>query len=233
MDTIENKCHLHEKDETPVEDLTGEHGLLNRILLIYEEIADRIDGISITNKIYAKHTSPLTISEISGIAHTSAQIIRNFIEDYHEKNEEKYIFPVVQRCPQFRHLIKTLIKQHQIGREYTTNILDLSLELINVHEKYNDTLNKNKNITIDNALSQLSFWLRKFVRMYRAHESREDTIVFRAFHELASDAEYLSTGKIMESIEEEKFGEDDYIHILDKIMKMEINLNIHDLSVYS
>ena len=63
---------------TPAEDLMREHGLLKRILLIYEEIGRRIT---------AQKDFP------TGSVTNSARIIRSFIEEYHEKLEEDYLFP--------------------------------------------------------------------------------------------------------------------------------------------
>src|SRR5438132_9216927 len=62
-----------EIEVTPAEDLMREHGLLKRILLVYEEISRRIA---------AKKDFPIALVT------DSAQIIRSFIEEYHEKLEE-------------------------------------------------------------------------------------------------------------------------------------------------
>src|SRR5438552_17286997 len=67
-----------EIEVTPAEDLMREHGLLKRILLIYEEIGRRIDAMK-----------DFPISSVID----SAQILRSFIEGYHEKLEEDYLFP--------------------------------------------------------------------------------------------------------------------------------------------
>ena len=65
-----------EGDIGAVEDLMREHGVLRRVLLIYEEGLRRI----------AAH------QDFPGNPFlTGAQLIRNFIEDYHEKNEERFI----------------------------------------------------------------------------------------------------------------------------------------------
>lgn len=55
-----------------------EHGVLKRILLVYGEALRRID----TNE----DLPPEPLME-------SAKIIRAFVEDYHEKLEENYLFP--------------------------------------------------------------------------------------------------------------------------------------------
>ena len=59
-----------------------EHGVLKRVLLVYEEGIRRID---------AKQDVP------PDAVRNSAGIIRTFIEDYHEKLEEDYLFPGLKR----------------------------------------------------------------------------------------------------------------------------------------
>src|SRR4051794_10835259 len=67
-----------EEEVAPNEDLMREHGLLNRVLLIYEEVIRRIDA--------KRDLNPNSLLQ-------SAKIIRNFVEDYHEKLEEDHLFP--------------------------------------------------------------------------------------------------------------------------------------------
>ena len=61
-------------EENPISDLMKEHGILNRILLIFEAIQKnpQLDIIL-----------------------TLAYIIRIFIEDFHEKMEERYLFETI------------------------------------------------------------------------------------------------------------------------------------------
>ena len=49
--------------------------------------------------------------------------------------------------------------------------------------------------------------MKAFNRMYRPHESREETILFPAFKEIVSVNEYDSLGEDFEEKEHEKFGE--------------------------
>src|SRR5690242_10243281 len=59
-----------EEDVSPAEDLMREHGILKRVMLIYDDIAARIDA--------GKDFPPEVLA-------ASANIIRSFVEDYHEK----------------------------------------------------------------------------------------------------------------------------------------------------
>lgn len=63
---------------SPAEDLMREHGVLKRILLIYGEAIRKIDS--------RQDLPPDVIVD-------SANIIRRFIEDYHEKLEQEQLFP--------------------------------------------------------------------------------------------------------------------------------------------
>src|SRR5690242_9060254 len=67
-----------EEDVSPAEDLMREHGILKRVMLIYDDIAGRIEA--------GKDFPPEVLA-------ASANIIRSFVEDYHEKLEENFLFP--------------------------------------------------------------------------------------------------------------------------------------------
>jgi len=96
---------------TAPEDLMKEHGVLNRCLLIYEEGMRRIRN--------GNEVGPDVFSHTAGL-------IRRFIEEYHEKNEEKYIFPQFERSKKLVELVQILKTQHRAGRQVTATILELS-----------------------------------------------------------------------------------------------------------
>ena len=78
-----------------------EHGLLNRILLVYDEALRRI-GV--------RETAPLEP------VHRAATIIKSFVEDYHEKQEEEDIFPRLEKAGRLADACAVLRKQHDAGR---------------------------------------------------------------------------------------------------------------------
>jgi len=97
-----------EKEVTPPEDLMREHGVLDRVLLVYE---------ACIHKFAAKQEfDPALLTQ-------SAMIVRDFIHDYHEESEEHYIFPRFQQANQLTELVGTLLDQHHAGRRVTENIL--------------------------------------------------------------------------------------------------------------
>jgi hemerythrin-like domain-containing protein len=96
---------------TPTEDLMREHGLLKRILLIYDEVR---------NRITAQEDFP------PDAVINSAKIIRSFIEQYHEKLEEDHLFPRFRKHNLLVDLVNTLQQQHEAGRKVTEQILALA-----------------------------------------------------------------------------------------------------------
>src|ERR1051325_5462037 len=100
-----------EKGVTAPEDLMKEHGVLNRCLLIYEEGMRRLRSNEEVSPNVFNHT---------------ALLVRKFVEEYHEKNEEKYIFPVFESHRTLVDLVDTLKTQHKAGRVVTAEIIHLS-----------------------------------------------------------------------------------------------------------
>src|SRR5579872_919658 len=97
-----------EDDVSTNEDLMREHGVLNRILLIYDEALRRIS---------AKQTvDPAIVGKAAGL-------IQKFIEDYHEKLEENHLFPRFEKAGKLADLTKVLRAQHIAGRTLTGRIL--------------------------------------------------------------------------------------------------------------
>jgi len=69
---------MPEEEVSPAEDLMREHGVLKRGLPVYGECLHRLES---------KKDFPPNV--VAG----TANLIRRFIEDYHEKLEEEYLFP--------------------------------------------------------------------------------------------------------------------------------------------
>jgi hemerythrin-like domain-containing protein len=186
-----NDIKKEEEEVSPSEDLMREHGLLKRILLIYEEAIRRL-----TTK---EDLPPEAISD-------SAGIIRHFIEDYHEKLEENVLFPRFEKAGQLVELVKTLQLQHARGRDVT----DLTLRLA-----------KAPSLRNAEDRVRLSDLMHQFIRMYSPHEAREDTVLFPAFRKLVSGHEYDSLGEDFEKKEHELFGEDGFESMVEKVAGIE------------
>src|SRR6202030_1792687 len=109
----------------------------NRCLLIYEEGMRRLhDKEEVTPEVF-QHT---------------AELVHTFVEEYHEKNEEKYIFPEFEKAKKLVDLVEILKAQHLAGRAVTDKILRLSQP-----DQFRSEDNRTDLITA----------VHKFIRMYR------------------------------------------------------------------
>lgn len=185
---------------TPIEDLNGEHGAVDRILLILDEIVRRLEK--------QEPLPPETIVK-------TVEIIRSFIQEHHEMLEDKYLFPRFPKGGKFADLINILAQQHAVGRKIIDNVATL--------EKMKDSGEREK---VANSL-------RGFARMYRAHKSREDTVILPAFHALVPSPEYEELGDEFERLEEKLFGKGGFGKILDRVEALERMLGIVELAQFS
>ena len=97
-----------EAEVTPPEDLMREHGVLDRLLLVYEAGLRKFAS----NEDF----DPAIIT-------AAAETVRDFIENYHEKSEEEAVFPRFKKAGKMTTLVDTLLTQHQAGRRVTQTIL--------------------------------------------------------------------------------------------------------------
>jgi len=192
-----------EEEVSPSEDLMREHGVLNRILLIYD-----------TCKLHLINNEKFDLA----VLNNSAQIIRTFIEDYHEKLEEDYLFPRFEKANQLTDLVKVLRLQHKAGRILTDEIIQFG---------------KMKSLVDTNESQKLIKLLNDFNGMYRPHEAREDTVLFPAIRKIVSKNEYFALGEEFEEKEHQLFGEDGFDTIVAKVANIEKQLGIYDLSQFT
>ena len=75
--------------------------------------------------------------------------------------------------------------------------------------------------------------LAAFVRLYRPHEAREDTVLFPALHEIVSKQESDALGKQFEGIERKTFGGDGLDMAVDQVAGLEKQLGIYDLAQFT
>ncbi len=196
----------HETAEPEIsapEDLMREHGVLNRILLIYEEGLQRI---------HAGDDVP------PDVFHKPAELVRRFVEDYHEKLEEQFIFPAFEKQKKLSDLVSVLRQQHQAGRRLTDDLLRLAtpMEFVRLEAKQ-------KVVDVCQA----------FIRMYRPHEAREDTVLFPALYGVLSDKEVKELGEQFEGREHELFGEGGFQETVGKVVDLEKQLKIFELSRFT
>lgn len=195
--TNANETHGEEAEVTPGEDLMQEHGVLQRILLIYDEAAQRgargaaVDG---------------------AMVRSAADIVRRFVEDYHERSEERHVFPRLEAARREVELVATLRRQHQRGRELTDAIVRLSAT------------------PTDPALTRA---LQDFSRMYRPHAAREDTVLFPTFRELVGRSAYHELGERFEHEEHARFGEHGFERTVADVARIEAAFGLDDLARFT
>lgn len=200
------KAESKKTDEVAaVEDLMREHGALNRILLVYEECRRRLNS--------------KTMGEFSpDILRKAATLTRDFIENYHEKLEEEFIFPRLEKAHKLDDLVRTLRLQHLAGRNLTTAIINLSAPAV---------------LTDINQQAELGTAIGLYVRMYRPHEAQEDTVVFPAFKELIAPKDYKRLGDRFEAREREVVGKQGFQGVVEQIAQLEKALGIFDLAKFT
>jgi hemerythrin-like domain-containing protein len=192
-----------EEGVTAPEDLMKEHGVLNRCLLIYEEGMRRLHaGEEITPQVFL-HT---------------AQLVRLFVEEYHEKNEENFIFPVFRRARKLTDLVDTLYRQHRAGRVVTGEIIRLSQPAA-----FRDSASHPRLIAS----------VQSFIRMYRPHESREDTVLFPALRTILTARQVEALGDRMEGMEQKVLGHEGFEKAVAQVVSIEKQLGIYDLNRFT
>src|SRR4051812_7136638 len=186
-----------EEEVSPPEDLMREHGLLNRVLLVYEEIDRRLGT--------GAEFDPSTLTD-------AATIIKNFIENYHEKLEEEHLFPRFRKAGKLVQMVDTLQAQHAAGRQITEFLV----------------LKRSRADLKGDAGKQVSRRIHQFIRMYRPHEAREDTVLFPALRSLVSEHEFAAMGEDFEKKEHELFGKEGFEGETDHVAEIESLLGIDD-----
>jgi hemerythrin-like domain-containing protein len=199
----EDKKKEDDEEVGAAEDLMREHGVLNRILLIYEE------GL---RRLHAKEDVPPEVFR------RPAELVRKFVEDYHEKLEENFIFPEFEKKKQQAELIKVLKEQHQAGRAVTDVVLR------------NAT---GGNFGKEDARKEVGQAVHAFIRMYRPHEAREDTVLFPALHKVLSAKQLAELGEKFEKEEDRLFGEEGFEKTVDQVAALEKQLGIYDLAQFT
>ena len=146
--------------------------------------------------------------------HSAAGLIHTFIEGYHEKLEEQHIFPRLESAGKLVDEVRTLRTQHEAGRIVTARILDAGDK---------ETSNR-AGLTRD---------LGEFIRMYRPHEAREDTVIFPAFKTVVAPPEYANLGEVFEDRERALFGENGFENVVNQIADLERSLGIYELGQFT
>jgi len=200
------------EDVSAIEDLMREHGVLRRILLIYEECVRRLGAKTEVN------------DPVAGTLRPSAELVQKFVEDYHEKLEETYIFPEFEKRSQLVPLVKVLREQHTAGRALTQTMLRLLAP---------DTSAKSLLATPESRRTATERCCHAFLRMYCPHAAREDTVLFPALKKILSAKQLDELGDKFEDEENRRFGADGFSKTVEKVAAIEKQLGIYDLGQFT
>lgn len=196
------KQKTDEAGVTPTEDLMREHGMLRRLLLIFADVERRFGSPEIS---------------ILPLNH-AADILRRFIQDYHEKDEEEYLFPRFEKAGKLVELVKVLYAQHQAGRKLMADLAKLAAH---------------GNPDIPSQRQKIKEIIHSFSRMYRPHAAWEDTVLYPAFRTVISPKEFDALGDQFEDKEQKLFGKDGFEKIVAEVAGIEKQLGLYDLTQFT
>ncbi len=186
----------------PTEELMREHGLLRRIMLVYDETARRLRQ--------GEAFPVLVLTEAN-------DIIRRFIQDYHEANEQFQLFNRFGNAGKLTELVAILYQQHLAGRKLLDKIKILSTE---------------DNLKNPADRLKVAEFLTTFNLTYRHHAACEDTILFPAVRSIISPQDFIAVGETFQREEEKLFGSNGYEKMVGQVAGLEKILGIHDLQQF-
>jgi hemerythrin-like domain-containing protein len=187
----------------PTEDLMREHGVLRRIMLVYDEIARRLkQGEEFPLQVLAE----------------ANDIIRRFMQDYHETNEQFHVFNWFGNTGKMVELVAVLYQQHLAGRKLIDRVKILSTE---------------DNLKNPSERLKVAEFLNTFNQVYRRHAAWEDTVLFPAFRSVISPSDFTAVGETFDEEEEKLFGPDGFEKIVGQVADLEKKLGIHNLQQFT
>lgn len=209
----DHKADEEDDEVTPAEDLMREHGVLRRVMYLYDDAADRLtarargDTRGDTRGDNRGESMPL-----DALA-ACAGIVRRVIEDYHEKLEEDFLFPRFEKAGKLADLTAVLRRQHVAGRVLTEQITQLTRAAL-----------------ADADRARLAAALRSFNHMYRPHAAREDTVLFPELRGLVGERAYAELGEQFEDKEKQMLGDRGFEHAVEEVAKLEQAFGLDDLA---
>jgi hemerythrin-like domain-containing protein len=197
------KASNQDVEATPLEDLMHEHGVLNRLLLIFDETHRRIS-----------QGTDFMSDALKG----AAIIMRDYIQAHHEVIEEEFVFPQLVKANKYPDIVATLVDQHKAGRVITKSLINFA-EL--------------GGSIADNQKAALSGDLKALTRMFRPHEAWEDSVIYPAFRDALGKHKYHEFGEVMERAERERFGEEGLDKVVAQVAEIEKKLGIFNLAQFT
>lgn len=146
-------AEAHKPEPPPIGTVPCGYGIVERILLVYEEAQRRRPG---------RQSVPVeAVMKAAGIT-------RRCVENCQQKLEEESVFPLLEKCSESSAVVKTLRAQHDEARRLTGCIFALCKGAAR------------KDMDNELALSQK---LLQFVQLYRRHMALEESLLSRKLAE--------------------------------------------------
>ena len=199
--TAPTKTKATEGGITATERLMRDSGLLLRLLAIYEAGGRRLGG--------GEDIEPIIFTQ-------AAETMRDFVHDYHEKQEETQVFPRFKKAGRMVELIDVMQAQHASGQRLTARILELAPK----------SATKNERQAMIEAMQAASV-------LYRPHVARELTDVWPTLRTLLTPNEFDELSATLEKDETEKLGKDGFDKVAKKVEALEKRIGINDLSQFT
>jgi hemerythrin-like domain-containing protein len=190
------------EEVNPPENLMREHGVLARILLIYEAGLRKFDA--------GEDFDPSPIAN-------AGRIVREYVEDYHERIEEEVVFPRFKRAGRLLALVDVLSDQHRAGRRLTDIVLQTAL----TGRKDADDRRR------------LVHAMQSFIAMYRPHTAREDTVLLPMLKDLFTPGEYGDLAAKLERSGRRYFVGSRFDGVVQQVASFEIAIGVNDLTQYT
>jgi hemerythrin-like domain-containing protein len=185
------------------EGLMNEHGLLVRIILIYQEVMRRV--------LFGQAVPRAEVNQ-------ATQVIEAFIHGYHEPIEEAYVFPAI-KAPALQSDLATLLVQHGRGRQQT----QLLLQATSGSSVFVRGANRQAMATV----------MSTFVSGYLVHEAREDTVIYPALRAASTPTQLAQLAAHFTDLERQQFGPNGFVDELNQVVAIEKSLGIYDLAQYT
>jgi len=199
--TAPTKTKATEGGITATERLMRDSGLLLRLLAIYEAGGRRLGG--------GEDIEPIIFTQ-------AAETMRDFVHDYHEKQEETQVFPRFKKAGRMVELIDVMQAQHASGQRLTARILELAPK----------SATKNERQAMIEAMQAASV-------LYRPHVARELTDVWPTLRTLLTPNEFDELSATLEKDETEKLGKDGFDKVAKKVEALEKRIGINDISQFN
>jgi len=195
------KTKATEEGITATERLMRDSGLLLRILSIYEAGGRRLGG--------GEDIEPAIFTQ-------AAEIMRDFVHGYHEKQEDEQVFPRFKKAGRMVELIDIMMAQHASGQKLTASILELASKSGSKAERQS---------MIDA--------MQASIVLYRPHVAREMTDVLPTLRTLVTPNEFDELSAALDKDESEKLGKGGFDKMAKKVEALEKRIGINDLSVFT